>query len=299
MKMKLTGTVEDGKTGTTGCRNHSFLLPAFHPSTAFTLIELLVVVAIIAVLAAMLLPALQNAKAKGNAAVCINNLRQLYTSCALYANDNNGSVPEYGDGIAIWPYNSYYWIPLGPYLGPGSGTPSAQNGPYYAILQCPGEKGFDFGSVGVNLTGYWPTGTNLKKMWQLYWTPTSYAANVTLYYPQPGAGARLGQNTRNLSGTGYDNTTWRITDASSVAFLMDSGVWTPGGTPCFSYEIDGYGIGLDSVYGATAGGPFNGRYAFRHPGNRANTVYLDGHAASTPIYNFPTSGRGNFTWKYP
>ncbi len=61
--------------------------------TAFTLIELLVVVAIIAILAALLLPALASAKAQANRAVCLGNLRQLGISIRTYADDNSGLIP--------------------------------------------------------------------------------------------------------------------------------------------------------------------------------------------------------------
>jgi prepilin-type N-terminal cleavage/methylation domain-containing protein/prepilin-type processing-associated H-X9-DG protein len=64
----------------------------FKPENAFTLIELLVVVAIIAVLAALLLPALNNAMEKAQRTACLSNLKQLQLAWLMYPDDHNGLI---------------------------------------------------------------------------------------------------------------------------------------------------------------------------------------------------------------
>ena len=82
------------------------------PVLGFTLIEALVVIGIIAILAALLLPVLSRAKAKGQGGACQNDLRQLMVAWKLYADENSGKLPRNAafNGIERYRADTGGWV---------------------------------------------------------------------------------------------------------------------------------------------------------------------------------------------
>lgn len=140
---------------------------------SFTLIELLIVIAIIAILAAMLLPALNKARERARTTTCINNSKQIGSGINMYTGDYNDLLPptivtllgnqeprsisEYFNGISA--------VGLGlvaaqGYLGPGSNKENIEypaHAPKWlrpAILHCPSNTQNDGWNAGKTWCDY-------------------------------------------------------------------------------------------------------------------------------------------------
>ena len=130
---------------TTKCKTHSF-----------TLIELLVVIAIIAILAGMLLPALNNARQRARTANCTSKLKQIGTIAMLYAQDNDDVAPP---ALIQWGGNYAWATLLGPYA-PDRGYESGDN----TLFHCPADPKFEHNaskilsySANIKLMPYKPS----------------------------------------------------------------------------------------------------------------------------------------------
>ena len=181
----------------------------------FTLTELLVVITILSMLAALLMPALKQARESAKAVFCMNNLRQCALAIQQYSNDQEGYTPP-AYGTTTWttgPWNVHLW--LGGYApkprkGTG-GTPPANVSTYYCPINAPtnerlndqlGNYGCFCHSYGLRFTS---TGINLLKLS----SPASYPMLADSIAPAGGptafylAGAQIFSFSTGGYGTAY------------------------------------------------------------------------------------------------
>ena len=126
---------------------------------AFTLIELLVVIAVIAILAAILLPALATAKLKATMAGCLSNQKQISLVWVMYADENQDLMLPTANGPDNYIGGGYY---VAMSLPPGMDTVTAENltlqqmatsplAKYVqnmAVFHCPGDTRYKYRRVG-------------------------------------------------------------------------------------------------------------------------------------------------------
>ena len=152
----------------------------------FTLIELLVVIAIIAILAAILLPALNSARARGRSASCISNLSQMGKAAFAYVDTFDGiTVPLQGMAYYVKPENSgsagtSFYDPRSWFAG--YFTPSESSDPPPPVMVCPEVPRNAFVGYAASGTLLWtrsyamPQGSS--------WTGCAYGPPAAHGYPQ-------------------------------------------------------------------------------------------------------------------
>jgi prepilin-type processing-associated H-X9-DG protein len=271
----------------------------FCPKTRFTLTELLVVFAIVAVLAALLLPALGRARETAKAALCQSNLRNNGLGLTIYQSDNDdGVVPSYNmtgtSGGATVPLDGWAAI-----LDHDGAIPGKRENAG-TVFVCPA-------MVDVEGMAGGQTGTDPQKPkgWMDWPNLRLGTANVPVTIPERGYARIL--------RVGYwinaDNPIGSVTTVENGVYYTGSAGYGPGSNGEFIRITRGAAFRdpvrliaiADGVYAGRQRdvriGTANLRIGYRHPGGvgTANVVFADGHVDGITGNRFPRGKGGSAT----
>ena len=250
-------------------------------SRAFTLIELLVVIAVIALLMAILIPALQRARRQARTVVCQSNLRQWAMTMAAYAEAHEGRFPS--DHTDFAPY----WLLRGTFIGtmdPAANHAASHGFHTRGIALCPmaarprpedpNRGGFGISettpSMSWRMTGEFGTSTHA---WQIH-------------TPEPPFVGSYGYNHSLFEGFRYFRTTGLLTSTPSLNVFSLRGhasipVMLDAVTPVSRATRDrGRAAGRDSAFDPPVWGPTGGStgltaFVMDRHGRETNGMFLD------------------------
>jgi hypothetical protein len=239
---------------------------------------LLVVIAIIAILAAMLLPALAKAKCKGHRISCISNLRQLAIACKMYTDDNNGRIASAYPSYMGWQF---------PWCG-GSAQTGGDKGSYVYYGSDP---------AGIQSGTIWPYSKSLG----IYHCPADLRVADASIVPAQFKGLPILRTISMNSfmggtglgtGTGYTPLNGAATDPINPVYLKEIQIKKPADTWLLADEdqesINDCMLFMDM--GGTA--RFLDLPSRAHCGNGYGINFTDGHAL---IFRFKDAA--SLRWK--